>query len=185
MTWNDITIRKFQQLKSIPATADEMDKACYTLSILNDKPKSYYESIPIGDLFVEYDEVSFVHQDIPKLSKNQFKVDGKRYIVQANIDGMTAEQFIIINKLTSSTDEAIANLNQLMAVITCRKHLLGKDKWSDNFKQKTEIMLDCPIVVAWNAALFFLKVRNSWLDVTQHYLEIQFPKVMKKITKQK
>jgi len=181
MTWNDITIRQYQLINSIPVEMDEMEKNCTLLSVVYGKPKDYYEGIKLSELIQEIKTLKFLKEPLPERMSGAIVLGGKVFHPKPNINTMTAEQFIILSKFTQSNAETITNLHQIMATVTQRIKFGFYHSWDKNFAEKVELMLDCPISKALPIALFFLKLQSDWLAITETYLENELTKAVKKL----
>ena len=125
------------------------------------------------------------HPISTKLNKT-FRIGVRVFDTVLEAETITAQQFILLNKYTGSEAETTENLHYILAVLTNeRKGIFGRKYPFDfDFENKAQLFKDkLSIDHAFAPSVFFCKIYESWLDVTQTSLLKQAKEVERKAKK--
>ncbi len=171
--YSELTIADFQALKQVERDTFELpiDKEIAVLSILSGGTIEMLEGLPKYKLNEIAHQTSFFKQPLPEKLRNDFRIGFKRYKIELRAQNITAEQFILLNKYTTSESTIIENLHYTLAVLSYEKKLVGLQRFDKDFEDKAQrIQKELTIDIAYPVAVFFWAVYQSWLEATKTYL---------------
>ncbi len=181
-SWDDITIEQYQEINRLDKS-DEIDYLVSLVSIVCHLDVETVESMDLKKLRDLGTSLAFI-KTMPDKFVNDFKLNGKKYIVDCNIAHITTGQYIDLNKyIELGIEENMHKILTLFCLPTKRKFLkrvsLKYGKGYDLNELSVEL-LKTPISVAYPLALFFCKLLEKSMPAIQDSL-IQEVEEMKKI----
>lgn len=183
MNWSNITIDKFQQLATIRAAHFdyEVERELAVISCITGISTDDLETFPKSKIMELSRGISFINTPVPDKLKSGCFVMGSWYDIETKANNINAEQFILLNKFTTSEAETVANLHNIMATLTYkRKYVFGKrEPFSKDFEAKAEAFKNhMSIEIANGAAVFFCNLYKGLLSSSEIYL-MQQAKILK------
>ena len=170
--WEKVTVSMFQQLYDIlngQNFSHEVERQIKLLAVMDDRPESYYEDLPLADLKREVKRADFLTiEDMPTAKAPEYvTVDGHKFKVMYEVRDIRAGQFIDVMSSAKDADEHILNLDKTLAAI-CLPVIDGKvGKYgSMPFMEVADLMARLPIVQASSIADFFYRVWTAFLKAT-------------------
>lgn len=155
MTYKDLTILKFQQVKNaiLECQGNEIREAMNILSILYDRPIEDYVNMKFKDFQKECTKLDWFTNDFKNLPDKwfeKFECEGETFEIVKNVTDWTAEQFISMSNLTKSDSDVIDNLHLILATLT-----KGSESLTE-LKRRSELFQNhLSIEIAHPTAFFF------------------------------
>ena len=135
-SWESITYAEFEQLMQI-ADADipEQYKTSHLISVLTGEDINTIEELPIKTYLQLANVLSFMNEqpkDIPH--KDEYVVNGRKYLVQAEVDKICTAQFL--DYTNYSKEEKVSNIKLASCFLVPEGHKYGdgydlKQVWFD------------------------------------------------------
>lgn len=179
--WSDISIKKFDEINNILSNINNVneDEALEIninlLSILCDVSVEEIEDLPLTEFSKLVKQTEFL-KEMPKVDiKDNYVINGKKYVLCANVSKMTTAQYIDYQTLVKNADK---NVKELLSVF-----LIPKGKKYGEYDLE-EVMNDIynyfPIADARAVSFFFTLVLQSLTKATLISLERRTKKELKK-----
>lgn len=179
--WEDISIKKFDEINNILSNINNVneDEALEIninlLSILCDVSVEEIEDLPLTEFSKLVKQTEFL-KEMPKVDiKDNYVINGKKYVLCANVSKMTTAQYIDYQTLVKNADK---NVKELLSVF-----LIPKGKKYGEYDLE-EVMNDIynyfPIADARAVSFFFTLVLQSLTKATLISLERRTKKELKK-----
>lgn len=179
--WEDISIKKFDEINNILSHINNVneDEALEIninlLSILCDVSVEEIEDLPLTEFSKLVKQTEFL-KEMPKVDiKDNYVINGKKYVLCANVSKMTTAQYIDYQTLVKNADK---NVKELLSVF-----LIPKGKKYGEYDLE-EVMNDIynyfPIADARAVSFFFTLVLQSLTKATLISLERRTKKELKK-----
>lgn len=179
--WNKISIKKFDEINNILSSINNVneDEALEIninlLSILCDVSVEEIEDLPLTEFSKLVKQTEFL-KEMPKVDiKDNYVINGKKYVLCANVSKMTTAQYIDYQTLVKNADK---NVKELLSVF-----LIPKGKKYGEYDLE-EVMNDIynyfPIADARAVSFFFTLVLQSLTKATLISLERRTKKELKK-----
>ena len=179
--WNCISIKKFDEISNILSSMNNFndDEALEIninlLSILCDVSVDEIEDLPLTEFSKLVKQTEFL-KEMPKVDiKDSYVINGKKYVLCANVSKMTTAQYIDYQTLIKNADK---NVKELLSVF-----LIPKGKKYGEYDLE-EVMSDIynyfPIADARAVSFFFTLVLQSLTKATLISLERRTKKELKK-----
>lgn len=179
--WSDISIKKFDEISNILSSMNNVneDEALEIninlLSILCDVSVEEIEDLPLTEFSKLVKQTEFL-KEMPKVEiKDNYVINGKKYVLCANVSKMTTAQYIDYQTLVKNADK---NVKELLSVF-----LIPKGKKYGEYDLE-EVMNDIynyfPIADARAVSFFFTLVLQSLTKATLISLERRTKKELKK-----
>lgn len=175
--WNYISIKKFDEIKkALNANRNnELEANLEMLSILCDVSVEEIEDLPLTEFSKLVKQTEFL-KEMPKVDiKDSYVINGKKYVLCANVSKMTTAQYIDYQTLIKNADK---NVKELLSVF-----LIPKGKKYGEYDLE-EVMSDIynyfPIADARAVSFFFTLVLQSLTKATLISLERRTKKELKK-----
>lgn len=179
--WNKISIKKFDEISNILSSINNVneDEALEIninlLSILCDVSVEEIEDLPLTEFSKLVKQTEFL-KEMPKVDiKDNYVINGKKYVLCANVSKMTTAQYIDYQTLVKNADK---NVKELLSVF-----LIPKGKKYGEYDLE-EVMNDIynyfPIADARAVSFFFTLVLQSLTKATLISLERRTKKELKK-----
>ena len=120
VTWEAVNLKQFAALqnKLQQEDTDVIERYIDIISILSNEKPSIIMKMPINDLKKAIEYVSFINE-LPKDTKikNNFEINGQKYIGTLDVTKLTAGQYIDIKTFCKDSELIFENLANIMAVI--------------------------------------------------------------------
>ena len=189
-SWDDITIGQFVELQ--PVLNSELSlikKVNAVLSVLSGTPVDDLANVVASENNIKaYRKISEKLQFLNDTStmeevKKTFKVGGKRYAIDLNIEAMDAGQYIsfmeILKRSNSDPKEALNHTHEILACMIKEVKGVPLFRRYDNdptkFRQRANLFYnELPISIAYPITVFFCKV---YQDYTTSFGELSIAKV--------
>jgi len=189
-SWDDITIGQFVELQ--PVLNSELSlikKVNAVLSVLSGTPVDDLANVVASENNIKaYRKISEKLQFLNDTStmeevKKTFKVGGKRYAIDLNIEAMDAGQYIsfmeILKRSNSDPKEALNHTHEILACMIKEVKGVPLFRRYDNdptkFRQRANLFYnELPISIAYPITVFFCKV---YQDYTTSLGELSIAKV--------
>ena len=179
--WSEISIKKFDEINNILSNINNVndDEALEIninlLSILCDVSVEEIEDLPLTEFSKLVKQTEFL-KEMPKVDiKDNYVINGKKYVLCANVSKMTTAQYIDYQTLVKNADK---NVKELLSVF-----LIPKGKKYGEYDLE-EVMNDIynyfPIADARAVSFFFTLVLQSLTKATLISLERRTKKELKK-----
>ena len=179
--WQSISIKKFDEISEILSHINNVndDEALEIninlLSILCDVSAEEIEDLPLTEFSKLVKQTEFL-KEMPKVDiKDSYVINGKKYVLLANVQKMTTAQYIDYQTLVKNADK---NVKELLSVF-----LIPKGKKYGEYDLE-EVMSDIynyfPIADARAVSFFFTLVLQSLTKATLISLERRTKKELKK-----
>ena len=175
--WQSISIKKFDEIRKslIRNKNNELESNLALLSSLCDVPIDEIEDLPLNEFSKLVKQTEFL-KEMPKVEiKDNYVINGKKYVLCANVSKMTTAQYIDYQTLVKNADK---NVKELLSVF-----LIPKGKKYGEYDLE-EVMSDIynyfPIADARAVSFFFTLVLQSLTKATLISLERRTKKELKK-----
>lgn len=175
MTWQDITVKQYQQLYPIisDATLSELDVVVEVVSLLEGLAVDEIDSWPSKKLFEKQKEYAFLYKLEPTNPKSFIEANGKRYHFVHEVEKMPAARYIEAKHFAGNS--VIENLHKIMAscVIPMKKKWFG---WVDDKYQSKDHAIyaadlqQASFVEVYNCVVFFCQLYAGWIITSKDYL---------------
>jgi peroxiredoxin family protein len=166
LNWNNITIKKLQEINEIDKNCNAIERTAWVVSILTETPYEEVEQWTLDKL--RSIDLTFL-QEIPKSKLNfTFKHKGKRYRLVKTAKKMKAHHFVELQELMKK--DTIEVLPEIIACLSYRINILGQRK-EDDYEEKVKDFADLPLVGFYNYAVFFSQLYPKLLEATLTYLK--------------
>lgn len=179
--WEDISIKKFDEINNILSHINNVneDEALEIninlLSILCDVSVEEIEDLPLTEFSKLVKQTEFL-KEMPKVEiKDNYVINGKKYVLCANVSKMTTAQYIDYQTLVKNADK---NVKELLSVFLIPK---GKKYGEYDLEEViNDIYNYFPITDARAVSFFFTLVLQSLTKATLISLERRTKKELKK-----
>ena len=179
--WQSISIKKFDEISDILSSMknfnddEALEININLLSILCDVSIDEIEDLPLTEFSKLVKQTEFL-KEMPKVDiKDSYVINGKKYVLCANVSKMTTAQYIDYQTLIKNADK---NVKELLSVF-----LIPKGKKYGEYDLE-EVMSDIynyfPIADARAVSFFFTLVLQSLTKATLISLERRTKKELKK-----
>ena len=139
--------------------------------MLTQIPIEELEGMPKHEIIELTKQISFFKKPLPEKLRKIFRIGFKRYFIELEAKNITAEQFILLNKYTTSEAFTIENLHYIMAVLTYERKWWKKQPFDKDFEAKAELFRkELTIDIAYPVSVFFCEVYRVWLETTKIFL---------------
>ena len=177
LNWNNITIKKLQEINEIDKNCNPIERTAWVVSILTETPYEEVEQWTLDKLRAV--DLTFL-DEIPKSKlKFTFKHKGKglnltfenkvkRYRLVKTAKEMKAHHFIELQELMKR--DTIEVLPEIIACLSYRINIFGR-RIEDDYEQKVKDFADLPLVNFYNYAVFFSQLYPKLLEATLIYLK--------------
>lgn len=177
LNWNNITIKKLQEINEIDKNCNPIERTAWVVSILTETPYEEVEQWTLDKLRAV--DLTFL-DEIPKSKlKFTFKHKGKglnltfknkvkRYRLVKTAKEMKAHHFIELQELMKR--DTIEVLPEIIACLSYRINIFGR-RIEDDYEQKVKDFADLPLVNFYNYAVFFSQLYPKLLEATLTYLK--------------
>jgi hypothetical protein len=167
LNWNNITIKKLQEINEIDKDCNPIERTAWVVSILIETPYEEVEQWTLDKL--KAIDLTFL-QEIPKSKlKFIFKHKGKRYRLVKTAKEMKAHHFIELQELMKK--DTIEVLPEIIACLSYSVTFFNKKTGHDDYEQKVKDFADLPLVNFYNYAVFFSQLYPKLLEATLIYLK--------------
>lgn len=179
--WNDISIKKFDEISNILSSMNNVneDEALEIninlLSALCDVSVEEIEDLPLTEFSKLLKQTEFLKK-MPKVDiKDNYVINGKKYVLLSNVQKMTTAQYIDYQTLVKNADK---NVKELLSVFLIPK---GKKYGEYDLEEViSDIYNYFPITDARAVSFFFTLVLQSLTKATLISLERRTKKELKK-----
>lgn len=179
--WSEISIKKFDEISNILYSMNNVneDEALEIninlLSILCDVSVEEIEDLPLTEFSKLVKQTEFL-KEMPKVDiKDSYVINGKKYVLCANVSKMTTAQYIDYQTLVKNADK---NVKELLSVFLIPK---GKKYGEYDLEEViSDIYNYFPIADARAVSFFFTLVLQSLTKATLISLERRTKKELKK-----
>lgn len=185
MTWNDITLDKFNDIKEflLDPKYTEEDKLLYEISILFNIPDPSKLKIPEINYYIQ--QLKFLDEKIPTMKlKDHYDLGGTRYVLMKELKDITVAQWLDWQNLLKNGGDS-DNYKNLLSVFLIPE---GKPEYGEEYdigKVREDIGKFMSIPDCVSLAAFFLDsqrafVVNSLLYTIRQTKRLPIPKVKKR-----
>ena len=179
--WAEISIKKFDEISNILSSMNNVneDEALEIninlLSILCDVSVEEIEDLPLTEFSKLVKQTEFL-KEMPKVDiKDNYVINGKKYVLLSNVQKMTTAQYIDYQTLVKNADK---NVKELLSVFLIPK---GKKYGEYDLEEViNDIYNYFPITDARAVSFFFTLVLQSLTKATLISLERRTKKELKK-----
>lgn len=179
--WEDISIKKFDEISNILSHInnvnedEELEININLLSILCDVSVEEIEDLPLTEFSKLVKQTEFL-KEMPKVDiKDNYVINGKKYVLLSNVQKMTTAQYIDYQTLVKNADK---NVKELLSVFLIPK---GKKYGEYDLEEViNDIYNYFPITDARAVSFFFTLVLQSLTKATLISLERRTKKELKK-----
>lgn len=186
MTWNDITVKQYQQLYKIREQASKEDSTLDILvemiSVCEGLAIDEIDSWPYNKLLTKKAEYQFLDElDFDRTAKSYIETNGKRYHFVHEVEKMPAARYI--EAKTFAAGGIVYNLHKIMAscVMPMKKKWFGwvDDKYdARNHSLYAEDILNAKFTDVYNCVVFFCQLYAGWMIHSQDYLVMIYSQTM-------
>lgn len=189
MTWNDITVREWQQYIKLandlkePSLVQQIEFNEKIVALFFDLPLSYVENLNDQDFKDRLKELDFLSEPIKEIKpKKRIKVNGNYYRIKYDVRKHNQRKQIA---MFSSAGDVISvksfaakfedNIGKIMAtMVVPQRKILGfyfdkKVKPEDHSRISEEI-LDAKFIDIYSTCIFFCRLLEKLIQTTLHYL---------------
>lgn len=178
MTWEKVTVEKYQAIFQLSEIKDEMDRVIAAISILFDKSETEVNDMTVQE-FNEYaKKCMFIFGDIPGKPVKTFKANGKKYAICYDVTKMRFRQYAEISHFGSDT---VGNIHLIMASIVQPVNWIGKrkrNKAEDHLIISQDI-LKARFIDVFHAMVFFCSLFRSLIKSSKDYLVLKMMEELK------
>lgn len=172
-SWDKITYSIWNKIEKLNDLEDDFEKNVGLLSILADVDEDTLLSMPLPQFAKLMAETEFI-KDLPTAEiKEEYVVNGNKYVIKLNPQYFTVNQWIDYNSLADDVN----NKDRLLATVLLPK---GKEYGNYDIEEVIKDINDIPIVDIFAIHAFFLISYKVLLHATQQSL-IRKLKKMKKM----
>lgn len=176
MTWNDITLKQFYDIREILSVEDDWT----ALNLIDCIYNVDCQAMPIHEL-KKYD-ISFIKDEIPDVKlKKHYTLNGTKYNSNCDITRVSVAQFIDYQNYLKEDE---VRLEKLLSVFFmpdgCKDYNTGYD-----IIKVQEDLMDLPIPVAQSIGFFLGRQFKLFFLIFRYYLIKQVKKLKMEKTKKK
>jgi hypothetical protein len=173
LSWDDVTIRQFQQISEINTELDSIERDMWILSILHGKEFEYFETLPIGELAALIKKLEWMAVPIQPAEQKPFKAGRRRFKLTVNRNELLAHQNAAVQKLWG--EGGVKNLHFVLSYLSVELDIFGKPKKVKDphheFEKLAELFLDTvSIETAMGHMLFFSSFLTASLRIILPFL---------------
>lgn len=156
MNWGDITLKKFIRLQEVVETGNDTTDLITRLSIIFDKPESYFKGITQKKFQKYINKLAFIQKMPTAIDKTWFTHKGVMY-VRKPLDDSTTGQVVDCNAIIES------DMNEGLKVAKCLD-IMYSPYFKFQRKDVKDRFLDLPMSKAYPHVLFFFNgVKKQYL----------------------
>ncbi len=175
VTWEAVNLKQFAALqnKLQQEDTDVIERYIDIISILSNEKPSIIMKMPINDLKKAIEYVSFINE-LPKDTKikNNFEINGQKYIGTLDVTKLTAGQYIDIKTFCKDSELIFENLANIMAVIYIEEN--SEYEGSKHSSRARIFQEKLNIADVYGFALFFSNLLNALtLDILDFTIQQQ------------
>jgi len=189
MTWNDITVREWQQYIKLandlkePSLVQQIEFNEKIVALFFDLPLSYVENLNDQDFKDRLKELDFLSEPIKEVKpKKRIKVNGNYYRIKYDVRKHNQRKQIA---MFSSAGDVISvksfaakfedNIGKIMAtMVVPQRKILGfyfdKKTRPEDHSRISEEILDAKFIDVYSACIFFCRLLEKLIQTTLHYL---------------
>lgn len=178
-SWDKITYSIWNKIEKLNEIEDDFEKNVGLLAILADIDEDTLLSMPLPQFAKLMAETEFI-KDLPTVEvKEEYVVNGNKYVIKLNPQYFTVNQWIDYNSLAGDVN----NKDRLLATVLLPK---GKEYGDYDIEEVIKDINDMPIVDVFAIHAFFLISFKALLHATQQYLikKLKKMKKMKNLSKE-
>ena len=165
--WDDITLKKFMQLKKCYKIEDKNERFYKILETLSDKDAEYFKNLDANYMEILLNNIKFLKDDITKESFNSIEIDGEEYHI--NFENKLKLMEFIDSETVMNSD---SNAFDIILAILCRKkdEPYDDDYIANKFEKRQEMFANQSITKIYPLINFFLNKWEQSSKTTQLYL---------------
>lgn len=174
MSWNDITVKMYQEICDI--NNSEMTLEEKLLDIMCVIFGEDVLDLPLNEFNLKVQEIVFLDEKLPvEEIKKGYVVNGREYVVTTDLTRLSTAQYVDFTNLIKSK----STLDKIISVFMLPK---GIDKYLNgyNFEDVVKDMGDLSIVTANSIAFFFDRQLKLFIEIFRFYLMKNIRRAMKK-----
>lgn len=173
-SWESITYSEFEQLIQIAeANIPEQYKTTHLISILSGVSVDEIEQLPIPTYMKLTSALTFLNDQPKEIKhKNEYEVNGHKYILQAEVDKICTAQFL--DYTNYSKEERVSTIKMASCFLIPEGHKYG-DGYDIN---QVWFDIGCMNFLDVKALAFFLQLQYAaYLLISKDYIDRQMKKM--------
>lgn len=159
MTWKDVDLKKFYQIRDILSTDDDY----MVLNLIDCIYGVNAEELPVNEL-TKY-SIDFVRQPIEEVLVNEITINGNKYDIDTKLNEVTASQFIDFNNYMSGNEYKYEDVLSVFVIPDGHKYNDGYD-----IEAVKADILNMPMTNIFGLAKFFFQQYKLFVEIFQLYL---------------
>ena len=178
MNWNDITIKKWEQLKDVLASdVDDIEKNVEILAVVYDKDVEEVYNMPLVKFGEMAKSISWLSTPPePATVSERYKINGVTYRLVMNPQEISTAQYIDFKTLYVEKEKHMA---EILAIFLIPEGKTYNDGYDISQVEK-DIYEHLPITYALGMSAFFLLLYQVWKEVLTSYSKSLIRKQMRK-----
>jgi len=174
-SWNEVTIKQFQELYFLLGKKPTIDTWILVLSSLTKKHQSYYYSLPIKELTKQINSLRYLTNPEVNTKINKYLTNkGKVYKAVLFASDMKMNQVADLKGLMHKegqtvNDTIVENLHKLLACIYVPLTWKGFTYTPSKHKEVSEQMLNLKVGDVYGAVFFYSKTYKALMKAIEDY----------------
>lgn len=171
MTWYDVTLYQFIELKKLMENEDEIERVVSIAELLLGSDVS---DLPLKDFNERFKQLDFLSEEIPnKIPPKKIEVNGRKYYMDCLLGNVSTAQYVDYTNHAKTND-----ISKMLSVFL----IPDGHKYNDgyNMEQVFNDIYDLPIPIVNSAAFFFGKQFKLFMRIFQRYSIKQLKKTKMK-----
>lgn len=190
ITWETISYKQFKRMEPILEQKITTDNLIKLLEIIHNKPKDYFENLPLKELEKQFESLDILNSDIPQLKENRIinignKLFGlidlqnisyteyelcKTYLTNKDYAGIQSILYREITNISLFTRAYLKYINKLKSQKVNYK--LKKFTYEDSLINK-ELFENQNIIIPYNTSLFFCLLTMNYMNNSKTFSKVQ------------
>jgi len=182
-SWKGVSIPQFIALSKIERNEESDDVLIIIemLHILSGQPRQLIERIDLSDIVLMWHSVNFIEElEFTKELQSHIKIDEEIYTCNFDLSKMNANQYMALKNIIKGGD-VIGNIHHVLSIFFIPVGRKFNDVSCAEIAEK--IYDNVSIDIAYPLSVFFFKVWNSWISLSQDYTNKEALKMKQKGTR--
>lgn len=165
--WEDINLKKFQQIMRLYESSENKPDIIDLISIITDKDKEIIKQLPMDFIDKIMVRLLFLNEPIKCNDSNKITIDGEEYIIN-HMEQLKFMEYVDVNTLL---DNDKLNYAGILSILCRKKGEIYNDDYINNvLPSRLEMYEKQPVTNIIPLIGFFLLLSNSFEARLQSYL---------------
>ena len=153
-TWNELTLKKYQEIERYYADKDKNFDIRDIIHILIDKDMDYINSLPVEFLEIIYNKAAFLMEEPPEVEKtNKIVIDGEEYVINV-MEKLKLGEYVAADAALKNDRHDYASI---LAILCRKKDEIFDSKFeAEKFEERKKMFEQQPVLKIFGITAFFL-----------------------------